>query len=274
MSQLKTIFATRLNDVSATQQEVPLGCLRIEPDDKEPITGDPQNIFAAIPGFLYRERQFRYMKNGSGGTLSKDALVQFDFSTLADVTATTNTNPLLVLRASGSFITDGWKAGDMLMVIDDAGAAGAAPEGEIATVSNVAALTLTLAVALTAAVTLNDTVRCIRQGELRASTATLGNQRRYGVGIPMADIPTLQYGWIQIAGIYPTANCVAAGTAVLEGASLYAGTALLTTVGGVLTEGTPNVFTAGTTYEPVATALQSASSDTVRRKIAVLLKGE
>lgn len=273
MSQLKNIFATRLMDVDSTQKEFPLGCLRIEPDDKEPITGDPQNIFTAIPGFLHRERVFRYVKNGSGGTLSKDTLVQYDFSTLADVTAAANAVVTSIVRSSGSFITDGWKVGDMVMVQDDAGAAGAAPEGEIAIVTNVTALTVTVGVGFTAAVTTSDVVRVIRTWEIRASTVALGMQRRY-VGIPMQDIPTLNYGWIQVAGIYPTATIVAAGTTVAEGAPLYAGVSLLTTLGGVLTEGTPNVFTAATSYESVAIAIQSASSDTVRRKIAVLLKGE
>jgi len=270
MSQHKTAFCTRLIDVDTTMKEVPLGCLRIEPDNKEPNnTVDPALIFSNMLNYLWRERRFRYVHNRSGGTLSKDALVVVDDLVVAVVTASAGAVGS-VTRASGSFITDGIKVGDIIAVDDDAGGAGAAPEGEASVVTGVQALTVTFAPNLTAAVAASDVVAFYGPWSIKAAAA---GKNGGIVGIPMADIPNGSYGWIQTYGIYPNATMVAAGTAVVPGDPLYPGTALLTTVGPVLTEGTPNVLVAGSSYAPVAYAVQGLRTDTVRRKAAVFLIG-
>lgn len=268
----KYMFPTLLNEVSTTQKEFPMGCLRLEPDDKEPLTGDPAQVFSTMAGFLWRERRFRYIQNISGGTLNKDSLVMADDLIVATVTATTNTDATKLVRASGNFITDGIKAGDLAYVLDDAGGAGAAPEGEFGVVLRVEALTITLQTALTAAVTASDTVNFLRPWTIKASATGQAGAGRL-VGIPMANIATGSYGWIQVSGYYPTADIVAAGTAIVTGSPLYAGTGLLTPVAPVITEGTPNVIIAGTNYRAVAEACHAVTTDTVRRKALVYLCG-
>ena len=269
----KYLFPTQINDVSTVQKEVPLGCLRIEPDDKEPLSGDSASVFATMAGFLYRERRFRYIQNISGGTLNKDSLVMADDLIVGTVTMTTNTVTNLLVRASGSFVTDGIKPGDLAYILDDAGAAGAAPEGEMGIVLTVTALTITLQTALTAAVTASDTVNFIRPWTIKASAAGQQGTNRL-LGIPCANIASGSYGWIQVWGMYPTADIVAAGTAITSGGALYTGTGLLTPVAPTLTEGTPNVLTATQNYNPAAEAIHAVTSDTVRRKAMVFLLGQ
>jgi len=272
MAQEKTLFATQLTDHQTTQQEFPLGCKRNMPDDKEPPSGDAGSSAVNVAGYLYRERIFRYVQNISGGALVKDALVQADGLVVAAVSASAGTTTT-VTRASGSFVSDLVKVGDIIGVLDDAGAAGAAPEGEIAVVTKVTALVVTFAPALTAAIAASDTVEFHRPWTIKASVAgeTLPGLL---VGIPMVDIANGEFGWIQTRGSYPNANVVAAGTAVAKLTPLYSGTALLTPVGPALTEGTPNILIAGKSYAGVAWAVQGLSSDTVRRKALVFLHGE
>jgi hypothetical protein len=119
----------------------------------------------------------------------------------------------------------------------------------------------------------NDTVQFIRPWTIKATAAGQQGTQRL-VGIPMANIATGSYGWIQVWGYYPTADIVAAGTAITTGGALYAGTALLTPLAPTLTEGTPNVLTATQNYRSVAEAVHAVTSDTVRRKALVFLLGE
>ena len=269
MSQLKSAFKSRLIDHGTTQQEFPLGCLRIEPDDKEPATTDQQSINPLVPGYLYRERRFRYVENRSGGALNRGLAVTLKSIPFATVTANGGTTTT-VTRASGSFISDGWAIGDIIRHLDDAGGAGAAPEGEVSVVTAVAALTVTFAPAFTTAVASSDTVQCIRPWSIKASVA--GDPAFLG-GLPTQNIANNEFGWIQTGGLFPDATIVAAGTTVPLMAPLYFGTALLTPVAPVLTEGTPNIIVSGTSYLPVAYALSSVTTDTVNRKAVVMLLG-
>ena len=267
----KYMFPTLLNEVSTVQKEFPMGCLRVEPDDKEPPAGDPSQLFASMAGFLWRERRFRYVQNISGGTLNKDSLVMADDLIVATITASGGSTTTIV-RGSGSFVSDGIKAGDLAYILDDAGGAGAAPEGEMGVVLRLDALNVTLATALTAAVAASDTVNFIRQWTIKAAAAGGAGAARLA-GIPVANIANGSFGWIQVGGLYPTADVVAAGTAIVTGSPLYAGTALLTPVAPVLTEGTPNIVVAGSNYRAIAEAMHAVTSDTVRRKAMVYLLG-
>lgn len=271
MSQLKTLFATRKNDVNASIREFPLGCLRIEIDDKEPITTDPESIFPNMTGYLWRERRFRYVQNVSGGTLAKDSLVSGGDQGVASVT-TNGGSTTTATRETGSFITDGVQVGDVIAVDDDAGGAGAAPEGEISVVTAVEPTKVTFAPALTTAIASGDIVAFSRPWTIKAATAGVGLPHQL-VGIPVADIPNGQFGWIQVYGLYPNANVVAAGTAIFRNDALYAGNGVLTPVAPALTVGTPDSLRAGVSYVPVAFAVQGVRADTARRKAMVFLWG-
>jgi len=247
----KSIFVTALTDVHAYPGKEELGVLRVEVDGK------------------YGERWFRYVQNRTAGALAADSLVMYDGVLIGSAVAATNiSSNLKVLRASGSFIDDKVNVDDIIHVVDDAGAAGAAPEGEYSFVTKVQALQVDFSPALTAALTTNDTVNFIKRWSVIAAAAA-GAKRT--AGIPMASLTAAFCGWIQVRGIYPSADVTAAGTAVAEGDRLRAGTAILE----VLPTTAINANSGLDANEiAVAAALQSLASDTVRRKAVVLLQCE
>src|SRR3990170_3381517 len=194
----------------------------------------------------YGERWFRYVQNRTAGALAADSLVMYDGVLIGSAVAATNiSSNLKVLRASG-----------------------AAPEGEYSFVTKVQALQVDFSPALTAALTTNDTVNFIKRWSVIAAAAA-GAKRT--AGIPMASLTAAFCGWIQVRGIYPSADVTAAGTAVAEGDRLRAGTAILE----VLPTTAINANSGLDANEiAVAAALQSLASDTVRRKAVVLLQCE
>lgn len=246
---LKSIFRSALTETTLFPGKEELGALRVEHDGK------------------YGERWFRYVQNATAGTLSADTLTMYDGPALSSpVTVAANSTTTKILRATGSFITDGVKVDDIVHVVDDAGGAGAAPEGETSFVTGVQALQVDCSPALTAAPAASDTVNFIKRWSIIAAAAKAGKRC---AGIPMADIAAGYCGWIQTRGIHPSANVVAAGTAVAEGDRLAAGTAILTPMATVAA----NANQADDINEvAVATALQSLASDTVRRKAVVMLE--
>lgn len=244
----KTIFTGALDRVDSSPLEE-LGVLRVEHDSK------------------YGERWFRYVQNRSGGTLALDALVMLDGVAISAITTAANSGTTFALRATGSFITAKMQVDDILVVLDDAGAAGAAPEGEKSFITRVQALRVDFLPALTAALAVNDTVSFIKRWSIIASAAEVCAKH---VGIPMASLATEKYGWMQVRGIYLTADVVAAGTAVAEGARLSPGTALLIPQPAVAANANVGDDIG---IVVVARALQSLASDTVLRKCVVDLQG-
>jgi len=243
----KSIFRTALTDTFAFPGKEELGVLRVEVDGK------------------YGERWFRYVQNATGSSIAADSFTMYDGNFISPVTAA-NSTTTKVVRASGSFITDGFKVDDILIVIDDNGGSGAAPEGESSFITGVRALELDISPALSAAVMASDTVSAIKRASIIASAAGAGKR---SAGIPMAAIAAGYCGWVQTRGIYQSADVLAAGTAVAEGDRLAAGTAILTVMATVAANA--NVGT-DINEVAVATALQSLSSDTVRRKCVVMLE--
>jgi len=244
----KSIFKTQLTDIDAYPGKEELGTLRVECDGK------------------YGERWFRYVQNATGGTLAADSLVMYDGLWLSAVTLTTNTAANRLLRASGSFITDNVKVDDIAFIIDDAGAAGAAPEGEKSFVTKVAALYCLVSPNFTAAATVNDTCSFIKRWSVLAAADKAGKRT---AGIPMGALLTLCCGWVQTRGIYMTADVTAANTAIAEGDRLRAGTAILEQLATVAA----NANVADDINQvAVGTALQTLATDTVARKCVVMLE--
>lgn len=244
----KSIFRTALTDVHAFPGREELGALRVEHDGK------------------YGERWFRYVQNATASSIAADSMTMYDGNFISPVTAAANSTTTKALRATGSFVTDGIKVDDIIIVIDDAGGAGAAPEGEMSFVTKVAALSVEFSPALSAALAASDTVSFIKRASIIASAAAAGKR---AAGIPMAAIAAGYCGWIQTRGIYPSADVVAAGTAVAEGDRLACGTALLTPMATTAANANSGL---DINEVAVATALQSLASDTVRRKAVVALE--
>lgn len=242
---LKSVFMDSLIDTSLLAKHA-FGALRVEHDDK------------------FGERWFRYCQNKSGGNLAVDTLTMYDGSIISPIAASAG-GVNYVARASGSFITDKVVAGDIIYVVDDAGAAGAAPEGETSFVTAVSALRVDFLPALSAALVATDTVSFLKKWTLIASAAKAGKRV---AGIPMVDIADGYCGWIQTRGIYPSANVIASGTALLEGDRLAAGTAILTLLPTLAVN---DAGTGDVNEVAVATVLQPLTSDTVRRKAVVML---
>ena len=248
----KTLFPSKLTDIDTTQKEE-LGALRREIDS------------------VYGERLFRYVHNHSGGTLNVDSLVSWEG--LLGVVTNNGTGTTYATRASGSFVTDKVKAGSIIVVVDDAGAAGAAPEGEFSIITKVAALRVDFSPALSAALANTDTVNFIRP--YRIIAAADGHHIGKVGGIPMASLTDDTFGWIQVRGIYPSALIVAAGTAQAALTPLTAGAGLLDVADLVGADTTTATFSLANILADLAGvvgySIQAASSDTVRRKIVVRL---
>jgi hypothetical protein len=244
---MKTVFGSALTETwLVTKMRDQIGIIRREFDYK------------------LGERWFRCVQNRSGGSLAADTLVMYD-GTMTTAVANTGTGTTYATRASGSWITDKALPGDIVHVVDDAGAAGAAPEGETSYLTKVAALRIDFLPALTVALANADTVGIIKPFSIIAAAAKAGKRV---AGVPMADIADGYCGWVQCRGIHMKANVFAAGTALAEGDRLAAGAALLALMATVAN----NASTTDDINEvAVATALQNLASDTVRRKAVVML---
>jgi hypothetical protein len=241
----QTIFRTALEDTGTKALEA-LGVRRVELDSK------------------WGEREFRYVQNRSGGTLNKDSLVMYDGPPAGDITVTAASDDVHATTA-GSFVTNKFSVGDIVYVVDDAGAGGAAPEGETSFITSVTPTVITFSPALSTPLAVGDKVNVLKRFSIIAAAAAGGKRV---AGIPMANIADLGFGWVQTRGIYPSADVIAAGTAVAEGARLAAGAALLTLM---LTVANNNASAEDINEVAVATALQPLASDTVRRKAVVML---
>lgn len=118
--------------------------------------------------------------------------------------------------------------GGFLFCHDDAGGAGAAPEGEIGiiTANTTTVITIDTGDAFSVAPAVNDDFTVILPFSVVDSADT---DYSAGVaGLAMADQDQYDWGWFQCLGIHTSADIVAAGTALPVGESLVAGTALLT----------------------------------------------
>ena len=238
MPRSKSVWGTALADVSTTDIEG-LGQCREE----------------SAP--FYGERIFRWCKNMSGGSLAVGSLVAFEQLSEAAVTAAVNTDATKVVRATGTF-TPAAITGCFLRVLDDAGAAGAAPEGEVGRIAAATTTTVTLASALTAAVTTGDTFTIHRPFHMIASAD--GMVKTEVLGVLMATVPNGSYGWVQCKGLNLAANVAAAGTAVTAGTALKAGA-------GILVAGADNADNG----EVIGSVPVAVTTDTVLRTAPVYL---
>lgn len=172
----------------------------------------------------YGHRKFKYMRF----LAAVNEGVPCRIAAPVTLTATAGTTTTFTVVGATSDLYNGW----FFKVLDDAGGAGAAPEGEAGQIlKNTATLvTLNPDDELSAALAVGDTVQVWAPWAATTGAASLGAGQY--AGVPMADQAQYDYGWVQFEGFYPNCVAVAAGTAIAPGASVIVGAGpLITTVG-------------------------------------------
>lgn len=149
-----------------------------------------------------------------GSPLAKDADAQNIITTSYTVTSGTTTS--FVTTAGGADVSGGNHQGALCFVTDDAGAAGAVPEGEtgVVTFNSATAFTLESTYPLSAALAVNDTVDIISTYQ---SEDTFDGDEAWtlnGIVIPTDGITQGNYGWAQVEGV---CVCRHIASAITEG---------------------------------------------------------
>lgn len=175
---------------------------------------------------------FRWGVNRNGSAIGPGVFASrmADQAVTADAAGTVNT-----FTDTGQF-TEHEEVGNILHILDDAGGAGAAPEGEVGLIVKNDANTLYLqsdnaqASALTAATASGDTGRIISVA--KCDLAAIGDTKQDVFGGALVSVADNYWGWFLCYGWLMEAAVVAAGTTVDSG-SAHIG--LITTTNGLLT---------------------------------------
>jgi hypothetical protein len=159
--------------------------------------------------------------NRSGSTYARGAMVKWYTKTGLTFTAGTITTATM----AATFVANE-EVGNFLQILDDAGAAGAAPEGECAQIIKNTTGVLTVQPAFTAAIANGDTGVIFSASQTILSAS--GDDRTATAGIVLAPdgIPDNYWGWVVRRG--RVLALVKASTAISAGKSLIADTGRLT----------------------------------------------
>ena len=245
----KEFFATKLIDAVLTDVEG----LGAEREEYDPILG---------------LRKYRWVKNVSAAALTQGMICSWEkMMTGSPFTVTGNpgNNAVGVIQFAAASFTARALGGMFARVHDDAGAAGAAPEGEIHRIRTNTDALISLADddPLTVPCLVGDTVVIFRPYHVVATADADGQPEVAGI-VQAPSLAINSFGWVQTFGI-GIANVIAAGTAVAAGALLK--------VNGT----NNNLLTAADAAdngEVVAAALANGvQSDTVLRKALVAIRG-
>lgn len=149
--------------------------------------------------------------------------------------------------------------GGILTCIDDAGGAGAAPEGEsaIITANTTTLVSIDPNDAFSVAPAVNDDFQVILPWAVVDSAD--GDSAAIVQGVAMANQDQYDWGWVQFYGINPDCDAIAAGTALIVYESVVAGAALVNDGAGDAAD------------LRIGQLLVGLSSDTVARKAVVKL---
>lgn len=191
-----------------------------------------------VPGYVYEDvhpvfgpRSFKYVQFHAAASKG-------DTSSFLDPIAVTNitsgTTKSVTLTGAG-WTVDLYK-GALARCLDDAGGAGAAPEGEIARIKSNTTDTLNFESEdeLSAAPAANDDWQIIVPWAV--VDAASGDIARNVAGVAMVDQVQYNWGFVQFKGLNPYVKVVAAGTAITAKKSLITGTNVLTNGSTSLTE--------------------------------------
>lgn len=174
-----------------------MGMAGINANDASP-TIDPGHINFVRDAFGYKVLQYcRIFATATQGSLTSRWGGVNGSTAVTGITSGSTTTAV----KSAAWTAD-TQQGAIFYVSDDAGAAGAAPEGEVSIVaSNTAGqLTLEPTLPLTAAIASNDAVRTISNWQGEASADGDLNQTVLGVVLGSGGITSGYYGWIQREG--------------------------------------------------------------------------
>lgn len=195
---------TRLDSSSATPLEAP-GTVRYTYDS------------------VFGLRGFKYVRfDQSGGATAGQLQSKRANVAIGNITSGTTTS----ITTAG--LTADILVGGILVCTDDAGAAGAAPEGEKALVTaNTATLVeIDANDAFSVAPAANDDFEVILPWAVDDSAD--GDAAGIVEGVVMASQDQYDWGWVQFRGINPNVDAIAAGTALVKDESVVAGAALVT----------------------------------------------
>jgi hypothetical protein len=167
--------------------------------------------------------KFKWVCNRTGATLPRGTATSFY---AASITATGGSTSTIVC-AAGTFVANE-QVGNIVYILDDAGAAGAAPESEWGVIIANTTTTLTVQTAetnqlFTAAVAAGDTARIVSNSQVVACTAPGGAREPFaGIVVRAAGIPDNYWGWIAMATEDDgyVAALIEAGTAITVGLGL------------------------------------------------------
>jgi hypothetical protein len=228
-------WATKLNSTSATALERK-GDIRWE-----------THPFWGLRGFKYCRI------DQSGGMTAGQVSSQLANVSIANITSGTTTT-ITTSGLTADILVDG-----LLVCIDDAGAAGAAPEGEKGRiVANTATLvTIDADDAFSVAPAVNDDFKV--HLPFAVDDSADGDAAGIVQGVVMAAQDQYDYGWVQFYGIHPSVATVAAGTAIVVDESVVADAA-------IVTDGAADAVDLR-----IGRALVEVTSDTVLRETAVFL---
>ena len=171
---------------------------------------------------IFGLRGFKYMRCDQSGGCTRGQLQSKRANVdIANITSGTTTS---ITKAG---LTANILVGGILVCIDDAGGAGAAPEGESALIisNTTSVVTIDADDAFSVAPAVNDDFKVILPWAVADSAD--GDAAGIVQGVAMADQDQFDWGWFQFLGINPDVDAIAAGTALILDESVVAGAALV-----------------------------------------------
>lgn len=176
-------------------------------------------------------RIFEYGKNVSGSATTVGQLMTLASDTQNTVsTSVANITSGTTTSAVTSGLTADRHNGMLCFVLDDAGGAGAAPEGETSIIANNTATVITMEsqYPFSAALAANDDLELLSNWQFEDAADGDEAWTVYGVVVGKDGISTGNYGWIQREGY---CSCASGTNAISEGDPVVAGAAIVDAFG-------------------------------------------
>ena len=198
-----------------------LGMREINGDDVNPYAR-PGTIAIIVDAF--GPRVLKYCRNVNGSAIPMGELHSYASDTQNErTTSVANITSGTTTSAVTSGLTANRHDGMICYVLDDAGAAGAAPEGEASIVADntTTAITLEADYPYSAALAANDDLELVSTYQVEDSADGDEAWTVAGVALGRYGIANLNYGWYQVEGVVnadATAATITQGDPVVAGA--------------------------------------------------------
>lgn len=181
------------------------------------VMHDTRGIYKDV--YVYGDALFRWVCNRSGATLAQGALAKFYSQTVANI----DSGAVGSVTKAAQWVADE-QVHNLVAISDDAGGAGAAPEGEARYIVKNTADVLTVQHNFSAAPALNDDLEIISNCMVLAAVAGDDRSEVAGVVIAPDGIPDNYWGWLAVKGRVAALLTAAAQT---KGTRLIAGAGVL-----------------------------------------------